>query len=80
MSPELQKYYEDRFDMMSRQGWKDLEEDAKQMFEAYSKINSISTVEDLYYKKGQLDILVWLLKLKETSEEAFKELSDETNI
>lgn len=80
MSPELQKYYEDRFDMMSRQGWKDLEEDTKQMFEAYSKISSISTVEDLYYKKGQLDILVWLLKLKETSEEAFKELSDETNI
>jgi hypothetical protein len=80
MSPELQKYYEDRFDMMSRQGWKDLEEDVNQMFEAYSKISSISTVEDLYYKKGQLDILVWLLKLKETSEEAFKELSDEKNI
>ena len=33
MSPDLQKYYEDRFDMMSTEGWKDLSVDIDIMIE-----------------------------------------------
>ena len=40
MTPELQKYYENRFDMMSREGWKDLMEDIDNMI---ASLNNIST-------------------------------------
>jgi len=76
MSPELEKYYTDRFEMMLQKGWKDLTEDIEKMKEAYDQVNRLSTVEELWFAKGQLDIINWLLTLKETSEEAFKELQD----
>ena len=80
MKPELQKYYEARFDMMASQGWKDLIEDIQVMATAYDKVERIKEVEDLYFTKGQLDILNWIINLQETSSEAYKELSDETDI
>ena len=80
MKPELQKYYEARFDMMASQGWKDLIEDIQRMATAYDKVERIKEVEDLYFTKGQLDILNWIINLQETSSEAYKELSDETDI
>ena len=80
MKPELQKYYEARFDMMASQGWKDLIEDIQVMATAYDKVERIKEVEDLYFTKGQLDILNWIITLQETSSEAYKELSDETDI
>jgi len=80
VKPELQKYYEARFDMMASQGWKDLIEDIQRMATAYDKVERIKEVEDLYFTKGQLDILNWIINLQETSSEAYKELSDETDI
>lgn len=80
MKPELQKYYEARFDMMASQGWKDLIEDIQAMATAYDKVERIKEVEDLYFTKGQLDILNWVINLQETSSEAYKELSNETDI
>jgi len=43
MTPELQKYYEDRFSMMATQGWLDLIEDIDEMVNA---LNNLSAVED----------------------------------
>lgn len=80
MKQELQKYYEARFDMMASQGWQDFIEDIQNMVTAYDKIERIKAVEDLYFTKGQLDILNWVINLKETSSEAYKELSDEKDI
>ena len=80
MKQELQKYYEARFDMMASKGWQDFIEDIQNMVTAYDKIERIKAVEDLYFTKGQLDILNWVINLKETSSEAYKELSDEKDI
>ena len=77
MEKELQKYYEARFDLFASQGWKDLTEDLQSMVENYSEIGKINTVEELYIRKGQLDILNWLLGLKEISEQAYEELNAE---
>jgi len=77
---DIQEYYEARFDMMASKGWKDLIEDTQKMVDAYNKIERLAGVEDLYYAKGQLDILNWVINLKQTSEEAYRELTDETDI
>lgn len=74
MNKELEEYYTERFSMMASKGWKQLIEDAKIMRDNYANISSINTGEELHFRKGQLDILDWLLTLKEVSENAFEEL------
>ena len=80
MDKALQQYYEDRFSMMATQGWQDLLEDAEKMIATYDNVAALDTIENLYFKKGQLDILRWLTSLKQTSEEVFKEIENEKNV
>lgn len=77
MDQDLQKYYEDRFTMMSTQGWRDLVEDVEAMFDSYNKINTAETFEEFHKRKGQLDILQWILSLKSVSEQTYEELQQE---
>ena len=76
MSPDLQKYYENRFSTMGTEGWLDLMEDIDNMI---ASLNNISTIPDeatLHFKKGELSILTWLRTLKEVSERAYEELNE----
>jgi hypothetical protein len=78
MTPDLQKYYEARFDLMSKEGWKDLMEDIDTMIESLNNISTIPDEKSLQFKKGELSILTWLRTLKEVSERAFEELNEKT--
>ena len=78
MSPELQKYYKARFDLMSKEGWKDLMEDIDTMIESLNNITTIPDEKSLQFKKGELSILTWLRTLKEVSERAYEELNEKT--
>jgi len=75
MAPELQKYYEDRFSMMSTQGWLDLTEDIEEMINALNNISAIDDEKSLRFKKGELSILLWLKNLKQVSSDAYEELN-----
>ena len=76
MSPELEKYYTSRFDMMSTEGWKDLCVDIDIMIESLNNLSVIPDGNALMFKKGELSILTWLKTLKEVSERAFEELNE----
>jgi len=78
MTPELQKYYESRFDLMSKEGWKDLMEDVDTMINSLNNISTIPDEASLHFKKGELSILTWLRTLKEVSERAYEELNEKT--
>jgi hypothetical protein len=80
MSPELQKYYESRFDMFASQGWRDLMEDVDNMLSSLNNISSIDDEKHLQFRKGELSILTWLKTLKKVSEDAYEDLNDETNV
>ena len=80
MTPELDKYYSDRFEMMGSQGWKDLMIDIDSMIESLNNLSVIPDEKTLMFKKGELSILTWLKTLKEVSERAYEELSNETNV
>jgi hypothetical protein len=71
---KLQNYYENRFLMMSTDGWQDLMEDAQAMFNSLNHVLSIQNETDLMVKKGQLDLLQWLLNLKPASEQTYEQL------
>jgi hypothetical protein len=78
MDKKLQSYYENRFSMMSTDGWQDLMEDAQQMFNSLNHVLSIQNETDLMVKKGQLDLLQWLLNLKPASEQAYESLINDS--
>jgi hypothetical protein len=71
---KLQSYYENRFSMMATSGWQDLMEDAQQMFNSLNQVMPIQNETELQLRRGQLDILNWLLNLKPASEAAFEQL------
>lgn len=77
MDHELQKYYEDRFSTMATKGWKDFIEDVETFYENYNRVNTIETFEEFHKRKGQLDILQWILSLKDVSEQTYEELQQE---
>jgi hypothetical protein len=81
MDKKLQSYYENRFSMMATSGWQDLMEDAQQLFDSLNQVLPIQNENDLHLKRGQLDILNWLLNLKPASEAAFEQLmSGDTDV
>jgi hypothetical protein len=75
---KLQSYYENRFSMMASDGWKDLIEDAEQMFKALNNVMPIQNETELHLKRGQLDILQWLLNLKDSSAQTYEQLVDDS--
>ena len=76
MTPELQKYYENRFSMMGSDGWKELMEDIDTMISSLNNISVIPDEQSLQFKKGELSILTWLKNLKLVSERAYEELNE----
>jgi hypothetical protein len=76
VTPDLQRYYEDRFSMMGTDGWKDLMEDIDTMINSLNNISTIPDEATLHFKKGELSILTWLRTLKEVSERAYEELNE----
>jgi len=76
MTPELQRYYEDRFDMFSQQGWKDLMEDVDEMLAAMNNVSTIADEKSLQFRKGEISILTWLKTLKKVSEDAYEDLNE----
>lgn len=80
MTPELAEYYEERFSMMSTTGWKQLVEDVEELKKSYELVSNVKSPDDLYFRKGQLDIIYWLLNLKEISEQSYEDLQREETI
>jgi hypothetical protein len=76
VNQELQKYYEDRFDLFSRQGWLDLMEDVEGMLDSMNNVSTITDEKSLQFRKGEISILIWLKTLKGVSERAYEDLNE----
>lgn len=77
MAPALQQYYEDAFSTMSTQGWLDLIEDLNKLKDSLNNLSLVTDTQDLFFRKGQIDILDLLLKRKDTCEQIYEELQNE---
>ncbi len=75
MTPELQRYYEDRLAMMGSKAWKDLMEDVQAMLKTTDTLSGV-TPENVRFKQGEISIMNWLLSLQSLSEEAYEELKN----
>lgn len=77
MAPNLQKYYEESFNMMATQGWADLLEDLNKLKDSLNNLSQVTDTQDLFFRKGQIDILDLILKRKDTCEQVYEELENE---
>ena len=78
MAPELQRYYEQAFSMMATEGWKDFMEDVQRIADSYDKLSSVTETHPLDFRRGQMDILNWLLGLRTAYEKTYEDLEQET--
>ena len=66
MDKELEKYYSDLQEMFLTNGWKEL---IKELADNSVNINSVKATIDnnnLYFRKGQLDTIEYILNLEST--------------
>lgn len=56
MSPEDDKYYDNYLDLFLHDGWKQFIEESEQLLDSY-KIEDIKNEQDLFFTKGQVNIL-----------------------
>ena len=54
MTPELQKYYDDRFDLFSKPGWADLMDDVDNVINSINNLSNVQDEKDLQFKKGEI--------------------------
>jgi hypothetical protein len=81
MDKELEQYFENYYDLFASKGWKQFIEDIEGNRTLMSDITSIKDANDLYYRKGCLDILDRVLNLQTGIENAHKEaLDNEENV
>ena len=80
MTEDLEKYYELRFDMMSHQGWKDLIEEVESSANETNKLSSVSSTYSLDFRRGQLEVLNWLLSLETVSKQTYEDLQNEKTL
>ena len=77
---DLQRYYEETHSTMSSEGWKYLLEDIAVMKDNYSSIFAVTPEANLDFRRGQLDIIMWLEGRRRFNELAYDQLLDEESM
>ena len=74
---ETEEYYNKYFDLFTTDGWKQLIEELRQNALAINSVEATKDSDDLYIRKGQLNVLAYLLNLESTVNNNFEELQKE---
>ena len=77
---ELEVYFRQMNDLFRMQGWGLLIEDLKLQVPNIDSVEQVKTIEDLYFRKGQLNILGALLNLEDTNLRGQESLSEDANV
>ena len=73
MEKELEIYYSTYFEMFRSAGWKQLITELTDNAMALNSIEGIKDVDDMFFKKGQLNVLATLLNFETTINNAYED-------
>tara|TARA_S200002703_G_scaffold153951_1_gene156099 strand:- start:117 stop:356 length:240 start_codon:yes stop_codon:yes gene_type:complete len=76
---ETQKYYDNYFTLFSTDGWKQLIEELKQNALVINSVEAAKDTNDLYVRKGQLNVLAYILNLESTTNTNYDELDKDND-
>ena len=62
-----QKAFEDRLSMCASDGWRDLIEEVNEFMEIVNTLDGVSTVEEVYLRKGKIEAFRWLIHLRDNA-------------
>ena len=71
---DLQEHYDQVFAMYGTRGWARLQEQLAEMIGLNNSVAGIETVEQLWFRKGELAQMLWLQTHQATHEAAYNEL------
>lgn len=77
MDKELEHYYNTYFDLFRSEGWKQLIGELTQNAVAINSVEATKDVNDMYFRKGQLNVLTHLVNFESIINNAFEELTQE---
>ena len=66
MASETEEYYNKYFDLFQKDGWKQLLEELQQNALVINSVEATKDSNDLYMRKGQLNVLAYILNLEAT--------------
>ena len=74
MDQETEQYYNRYFDLFRTVGWKQLIKDLSDNVLSINSVEATKDSNDLYLRKGQLNVLAYILNLEATMTTNYEEL------
>jgi hypothetical protein len=71
---ETEQYYNKYFDLFRTEGWKQLIEELQQNAFVINSVEATKDKNDLYVRKGQLNVLAYILNFESATNNNYEEL------
>jgi len=71
---ETEQYYNKYFDLFRTDGWKQLIEELQQNAFVINSVEATKDKNDLYVRKGQLNVLAYILNFESATNNNYEEL------
>ena len=78
MDKELEQYYESYLDLFMTDGWKNFVEDFQLAASELSNIRRVSTLEDMKFIQGKLEVIDNILNFETNIKNTFESYQDDT--
>ena len=72
------EHYEKIQEMLMTDGWKNVEKELSELIEAIGSIEAVKNSDELFYKKGQLNIANLIMNLPHTVDSALDVLKEDS--
>ncbi len=74
LDQETEQYYNKYFDLFNNPGWKQLIEELQQNALVINSVEATKDENDLYVRKGQLNVLAYILNFETTTNTNYQEI------
>ena len=78
MDKELEQYYESYLDLFMTDGWKNFVEDFQLAAHELSNIRRVSTLEEMKFIQGKLEVIDNILNFETNIKNTFESYQDDT--
>jgi hypothetical protein len=76
LTKEEDEYYNNYFDMFNSKGWKQLVEELNVNLVNVNSVQATKDVDDMYFRKGQLNVLNSIVNLDDSIDAAYKDATE----
>ncbi len=74
LDQETEQYYNKYFDLFNNPGWKQLIEELQQNALVINSVEATKDENELYVRKGQLNVLAYILNFETTTNTNYQEI------